>query len=68
MRYWRWGGALVPGTAAHLPPGTIDDPNEALAVRIVPPAERLRLGGYYVPFTKKQRVQWFLDNLDTDEA
>lgn len=54
--------------ATHLPPGTIDDPNEALAVRIVPPAERLRLGGYYVPFTKKQRVQWFLDNLDTDEA
>ncbi|KAI3478589.1 hypothetical protein L1887_59434 [Cichorium endivia] len=32
--------------AAHLPPGAIDDPNEALAVRIVPPAERLRLGGY----------------------
>lgn len=54
--------------AAHLPPGAIDDPNEALAVRIVPPAERLRMGGYYVPFTKKQRVQWFLDNLDTDEA
>ncbi|TKY90379.1 hypothetical protein EX895_000377 [Sporisorium graminicola] len=41
---------------------------EKLKIRMVPPAERLRLGGMYVPYTKAQRVQWFLDNLDSDDA
>lgn len=41
---------------------------EKLTIRMVPPAERLKLGGMYVPYTKAQRVQWFLDNLDTDDA
>jgi len=41
---------------------------EKLIVQLVPPAERLRLGGMYVPYTQAQRVKWFLDNLDTDDA
>ncbi|EST08665.2 hypothetical protein PSEUBRA_001740 [Kalmanozyma brasiliensis GHG001] len=51
---------------AHANRGISSD--EKLSVRLVPPAERLRLGGMYVPYTKSQRVQWFLDNLDTDDA
>ncbi|SJX65399.1 uncharacterized protein SRS1_15670 [Sporisorium reilianum f. sp. reilianum] len=43
-------------------------PDEKLSIRMVPPAERLKLGGMYVPYTKAQRLQWFLDNLDTDDA
>nr|CDI55829.1 hypothetical protein BN887_02771 [Melanopsichium pennsylvanicum 4] len=50
---------------AKLPPTA---PEEKVTLRIVPPAERLRLGGIYVPYTKHQRVQWFLDNLETDDA
>lgn len=42
--------------------------HEKLTTRLVPPAERLRLGGMYVPYTKQQRVSWFLANLDTDDA
>lgn len=42
--------------------------DENLTLRIVPPASRLKLGGMYVPYTKQQRVQWFLANLETDDA
>ncbi|SPO30314.1 uncharacterized protein UTRI_05778 [Ustilago trichophora] len=45
-----------------------DEPDEKLTLRLVPPAERLRLGGMYVPYTKEQRIQWFLDNIETDDA
>lgn len=41
---------------------------EKLTIRVVPPAERLKLGGMYVPYTKEQRIKWFLANLDTDDA
>ncbi|CCF49260.1 hypothetical protein NDA11_006950 [Ustilago hordei] len=42
--------------------------DEQLALEFVPPKDRLRLGGMYVPYTKEQRLKWFLDNLYTDEA
>ncbi|CDR99274.1 hypothetical protein [Sporisorium scitamineum] len=42
--------------------------DEKLTIRMVPATERLKLGGMYVPYTEKQRLQWFLDNLDTDDA
>ncbi|SPO32721.1 uncharacterized protein UTRI_05778_B [Ustilago trichophora] len=45
-----------------------DESDEKLTLRLVPPAERLRLGGMYVPYTKEQRIQWFLDNIETDDA
>lgn len=42
--------------------------DEQLGLEFIPPKERLRLGGMYVPYTKEQRIKWFLDNLETDDA
>ena len=55
-----------PSSPGYIPPPAASD--EKLALRLVAPAERLRLGGLYVPYTKEQRVKWFLDNLETDDA
>lgn len=57
--------ASIPVSASFMSPVSEE---EKLTVQLVPPAERLRLGGMYVPYTKAQRVRWFLDNLDTDDA
>ncbi|CDU25089.1 uncharacterized protein SPSC_04923 [Sporisorium scitamineum] len=56
--------SLCTDPIAKLPPAA----GERVTVRMVPRAERLRLGGMYVPLTEEQGVEWFLANLETDDA
>lgn len=46
----------------------IGDNSPPVRPTLQPAFNKLKLGEHYVPFTMQERLAWFLDNLDTDEA
>ncbi|PWY97341.1 hypothetical protein BCV70DRAFT_147392, partial [Testicularia cyperi] len=58
----------TPDWAGHATRPASTEPLPEIQLTMRPPIERLKLGGQYCPFTKQERVEWFLDHLDSDEA